>query len=168
MDAILEATQIVNLKHVTSTGTSATGVHDSNHTVSDIYLVHSYQGQRPTLSVYDNKTQVGGGGNTMSFDATQNTMTIKFASTPSNISINEKVKIAGNSAADATLANVNGKSSQLLTLILLLTITINTTGLSFPDDGFTTTETDVYVLSDESESLEAFLKDQITCLRAHK
>ena len=37
-------------------------------------------------------------------------------------------------------------------------ITINTTGLSFPDDGFTLTETDIYVMSDESESVEAFFE----------
>ena len=37
-------------------------------------------------------------------------------------------------------------------------ITINTTGLSFPDDSFTLTETDIYVMSDESESVEAFFE----------
>ena len=37
-------------------------------------------------------------------------------------------------------------------------ITINTTGLSFLDDSFTLTETDIYVMSDESESVEAFFE----------
>ena len=37
-------------------------------------------------------------------------------------------------------------------------ITINTTGLSFPDDSFTLTETDVFVMSDEFESVEAFFE----------
>ena len=46
-----------------------------------------------------------------------------------------------------TVNNVSGNS-----------ITINTTGLSFPDDSFTLTETDIFVLSDESESVEAFFE----------
>ena len=46
-----------------------------------------------------------------------------------------------------TVNNVSGNS-----------ITINTTGLSFPDDSFTLTETDIYVMSDESESVEAFFE----------
>ncbi len=92
MDAILTETQIVNLKHATSSLSTPTTASTS---VTDRFMVYSNQGNRPNLSVYDNKTQVNSTGTTISFDATQNTMTINFASAPSNISINEKIRIAG-------------------------------------------------------------------------
>ena len=156
MDGILTETQIVNLKHATSsTDTPST----ASTSVTDRFMVYSYQGNRPNLSVYDNKTQVNTTGTTVSFDATQNTMTINFASAPSNISINEKIRIAGEfQAADATAAShINGREFTVNN-VSGNAITINTTGLSFPDDSFALTETDVYVMSDESESVEAFFE----------
>jgi len=156
MDGILTETQIVNLKHATSsTDTPST----ASTSVTDRFMVYSYQGNRPNLSVYDNKTQVNTTGTTVSFDATQNTMTINFASAPSNISINEKIRIAGEfQTADATPAShINGREFTVNN-VSGNAITINTTGLSFPDDSFALTETDIYVMSDESESVEAFFE----------
>ena len=156
MDGVLTATQIVNLKHAKSSASTPTTATTS---VTDRYMVYSYQGDRPNLSVYDNKTQVNTTGTTISFDATQNTMTINFASAPSNISINEKIRIGGEfQVADATSAShINGREFTVNN-VSGNSITINTTGLSFPDDSFTLTETDIYVLSDESESVEAFFE----------
>jgi flagellar hook protein FlgE len=156
MDAILTETQIVNVKHATSSTDSPSTASTS---VTDRFMVYSYQGNRPNLSVYDNKTQVNTTGTTVSFDATQNTMTINFASAPSNISINEKIRIAGEfQAGDATPAShINGREFTVNN-VSGNSITINTTGLSFPDDSFTLTETDIYVMSDESESVEAFFE----------
>ena len=72
MDAILERTQIVNLKHATSTAATPTA---GNTTVTDKYMVYSYQGKTPSLSVYDNKTQVSASTSNpailLKFDATQ-------------------------------------------------------------------------------------------------
>ena len=85
--------------------------------VTDRYMVYSYQGKkRPDLSVFDNKTQVNTTGTTVSFDATQNTMTINFAAPPYNISINEKIRIAGEFAtSDAVLRRtLTVVSSQLI------------------------------------------------------
>ncbi|MDB2513475.1 flagellar hook-basal body complex protein [Alphaproteobacteria bacterium] len=159
MDAILTETQIVNLKHLSSTATSPTAPTAADVTASDKFLVYSYQGKRPSLSVYDNKTQVNTTGNTVVFDSTQNTMTINFAAAPSNISINEKIRIGGEfAAADAVAAaNINGREFTVSN-VSGNSITINTTGLSFPDDGFTLTETDIYVMSDQSEDVEAFFE----------
>ena len=156
MDAILTETQIVNLKHATSSAATPTTATTS---VTDRFMVYSNQGNRPNLSVYDNKTQVNTTGTTVSFDATQNTMTINFASAPSNISINEKIRIAGEFVAgDAVPAShINGREFTVNN-VSGNSITINTTGLSFPDDSFTLTETDIFVLSDESESVEAFFE----------
>ena len=156
MDAILTETQIVNLKHATSSLSTPTTASTS---VTDRFMVYSNQGNRPNLSVYDNKTQVNSTGTTISFDATQNTMTINFASAPSNISINEKIRIAGEFVAGdaAPASHINGREFTVNN-VSGNSITINTTGLSFPDDSFTLTETDVFVLSDESESVEAFFE----------
>ncbi len=106
MDAILKSTQIVNLKHAVSTAaTPAAG----NTTVSDKFMVYSYQGKTPSLSVYENKTQVNASTSnpayTVKFDATQNTMTINFGTTTPPITNNGKIRIAGEFlAADATAA----------------------------------------------------------------
>ena len=156
MDGILTSTQIVNIKHATSSAATPTSASTS---VTDRFMVYSYQGKRPDLSVYDNKTQVNTSGTTVSFDATQNTMTINFAAPPSNISINEKIRIAGEFvAADAVPAShINGREFTVNN-VSGNSITINTTGLSFPDDSFTLTETDIYVMSDESEAVEAFFE----------
>jgi len=156
MDAVLDQTQIVNLKHATSTTDTPTAASSS---VTDRFMVYSYQGARPNLSVYDSKTQVNTTGTTLSFDATQNTMTINFASAPANISNNEKIRIAGQfQAGDAVAAShINGREFTVSN-VSGSSITINTTGLSFPDDSFSLTETNVYVMSDESESVEAFFE----------
>ena len=84
-------------------------------------------------------------------------MTINFASAPSNISINEKIRIGGEfQTADAVPAShINGREFTVNN-VSGNSITI-TTGLSFPDDSFALTETDIYVMSDESES-EAFFE----------
>ena len=55
MDAILKSTQIVNLDHYVSTAAAPT---TGNTASSDKFMVYSYQGKTPSLSVYDNKTQV--------------------------------------------------------------------------------------------------------------
>jgi flagellar hook protein FlgE len=156
MDAILNKTQIVNLKHSISTEATPSTASTS---VTDRFMVYSYQGARPNLSVYDNKTQVNTTGSTVSFDATQNTMTINFASAPGNISINEKIRIGGEFAAadDIPASHINGREFTVSN-VSGSSVTINTTGLSFPDDSFALTETDIYVLSDESESVEAFFE----------
>ncbi len=156
MDAVLDQTQIVNLKHATSTADTPTAASSST---ADRFMVYSYQGARPNLSVYDSKTQVNTTGTTVSFDATQNTMTINFASAPANISNNEKIRIAGQfQAGDAVAAShINGREFTVSN-VSGSSITINTTGLSFPDDSFSLTETNVYVMSDESESVEAFFE----------
>jgi hypothetical protein len=90
-------------------------------------------------------------------------MTINFGTTSPPITNNEKIRIGGQFlAADAIAAShINGREFTVTNVDTTTdannkTITINTTGLSFPDDGFTLTEADVYVMSDLSESVEAF------------
>jgi len=162
MDAILTESQIVNLKHlVSSADTPTTG----SVNTEDKFMVYSYQGKKPNLSVYDNKTQVttaGGGASTIVFNSTENTLTVNFgANGTSNISINEKIRIAGDFTNSSALAgsSINGREFTVSNVDAdSNSITINTTGLAFPDDGFTLTETNIFVMSDESEKVEAFFE----------
>ena len=132
-------------------------------------MVYSYQGKTPSLSVYDNKTQVSASTSnpsfTVKFDATQNTMTINFGTTSPPITNNGKIRIGGEfQTADQTAAShINGREFTVTNVDTTTdannkTVTINTTGLSFPDDGFTLTEADIYVMSNQSEKLEAFFE----------
>ncbi len=159
MDAILTETQVVNLKHLTSTADTPT---TGTMAVSDKFMVYSYQGNKPNLSVYDNKTQVNTTGNTIVFNSTENTLTINFgAGGTSNISINEKIRIAGDFSNAGVVADaaINGREFTVSNVDTATnSITINTTGLAFPDDGFTLTESNIFVMSDESEKVEAFFE----------
>ena len=98
----------------------------------------------------------------MVYNATENTMRIYFASDPTNISQNDKVRIAGDFATNEVNADIiNGREFTVNNKVATATppyIEINTTGLNFPDDGFTMTETDLFVLSNESENVEAFFE----------
>jgi flagellar hook protein FlgE len=159
MDAILTESQIVNLKHlVSTTDTPTTG----SVSAEDKFMVYSYQGKKPNLSVYDNKTQVNTTGNTIVFNSTENTLTVQFAAGgTSSISINEKIRIAGDFSSGNVLAAaaINGREFTVSNVDAASnSITINTTGLSFPDDGFSLTENDIFIMSDESEKVEAFFE----------
>jgi len=165
MDGILAETQIVELSHVTSTSTTAAGVTAQNTTATPKYMVYSYQGKTPSLSVYDNRTAVAAGnaGYTVKFDATQNTMTVNFGATLPPISNNEKIRLAGLfPAGEATPAShINGREFTVTNVGVVggdNLVTINTTGLSFPDDGFELTNANIYVMSDQSEKVEAFFE----------
>ena len=159
MDAILTESQIVNLKHLVSSADTPT---TATVAASDKFMVYSYQGKKPNLSVYDNKTQVNTTGNTIVFNSTENTLTINFAAGgTSNISINEKIRIAGDFTNSSALAgaSINGREFTVSNVDSATnSITINTTGLAFPDDGFTLTENNIFVMSDESEIVEAFFE----------
>ena len=164
MDGILEETQIINLSHMTSSIDTPAAAGDT--ALQEKYMVYSYQGKKPNLSVFDNKTQVGlslGQTETVKFNSTENTLTINFgANGVGNISINEKIRIAGDFSSlnlDSAEAAINGREFTVSDVdAASSSITINTTGLSFPDDSFDLTINDLFVMSDESETLEAFFE----------
>ena len=164
MPAIFEKTQIVNFEHTTSTLGSGT-ITGSSLSTEQKSLVYSTYANRPSLSVYDNKQAVdttGAGGNSIIYNATENTMRVYFtnAGSTSNFQQNEKIRIAGNFTNASELTNstmINGREFTINNVTSNF-IEINTTGLDFPDDNFSLAETDLYVLSDESEDVEAFFE----------
>ena len=92
-------------------------------------------------------------------------MTVNFGTTTPPITNNGKIRIAGEFlAADAAAAaHINGREFTVTNVDSTTDannkiVTINTTGLSFPDDGFTLTEADIFVMSNQSEKVEAFFE----------
>ena len=85
MPAIFEKTQIVNFDHTTSSLTSGSITGDTLAT-TEKSLVYSTYADRPSLSVYDNKQMVdttGAGGNSVIYNATENTLRVYFTSASS-------------------------------------------------------------------------------------
>ena len=142
----------------------ADDVTDANMTTNDKHMV--YYGKRPSLNVYDNKTQVNSTGNTVVYNATENTMRIYFASDPTNISQNDKVRIAGDfPTTEANADIINGREFTVNNKVATATppyIEINTTGLNFPDDGFTMTQRRIclYCPRMNPKMLKPFLRGQ--------
>ena len=160
MDAILTETQVVEFRHTQSSATTPT---TSDTTSATNYMVYSYQGAKPSLSVYDNKATLDT-ADTIVYDSTQNTLTVQVIDA-SNISVNENIRIAGNfdttvAAQASAKTHLNGREFSVTAVDTTTnTITINTTGMSFPESGFTVSgNTDIHVMSDESADVEAFFE----------
>ncbi len=171
MPAIFEKTQVVSFDHSTSNATSATGLNNASITKDEKYLVYSMYANRPSLSVYDEQQQVatsGAGTKSVIYDSNQNTLRIFFANSSAmgGFTANEKIRLGGNfttaseladseiiNGREYTINNVNSGSNAADNYI-----EINTTGLDFPDDDFSLAETNLFVMSGESETVEAFFE----------
>ena len=133
--------------------------------VSDKYLVHSYYGARPQLSVYDTITAVAAGSDnqTIEYDGTD---TLKiYVDDASGFTQLETIRVAGNFSDDDIDSGANNLiNGREFTIASIDTtdnyITISTQGLGFETNAQTImfTSTDVHVLSDESTSVEAYFE----------
>ena len=141
-------------------------VNSSNDiSVSDKYLVHSYYGARPQLSVYDTMTAVAAGSDnqTIEYDGTD---TLKiYVDDASGFTQLETIRVAGNFSDDDIDSGANNLiNGREFTIASIDTtdnyITISTQGLGFETNAQTInfTSTDVHVLSDESTSVEAYFE----------
>ena len=184
MEAVFEKTQIIKFDHTTSNATNTVGITGASLTNSEKYMVYSMYANRPSLSVYDDQQQVattGAGTNSVIYNSNQNTLRVYFANTTTpaetsalmgGFAANNKIRLAGDFATPSELADseiINGREFTINNVASGETavtnyIEINTTGLDFPDDDFTLTETDLYVMSDESETVEAFFEGAEKCL----
>ena len=133
--------------------------------VSDKFLVHSYYGARPELSVYDKMTAVAAADDsqTIEYDGTD---TLKiYVDDASGFTQLENIRIAGNFSDDDidSGANnlINGREFTIASIDTTNNfITISTQGLGFETNAQTLmfTSTDVHVLSDESTNVEAYFE----------
>ena len=171
MPAIFEKTQVVSFDHSTSNATSSTDLNNASITKDEKYLVYSMYANRPSLSVYDDQQQVatsGAGTKSVIYDSNQNTLRIFFANSSAmgGFTANEKIRLGGNFTTTSELADseiINGREYTINNVNSGSTaadnyIEINTTGLDFPDDDFSLAETDLFVMSGESETVEAFFE----------
>ena len=171
MPAIFEKTQVVSFDHSTTNASTSSGITNSSISKDEKYLVYSMYANRPSLSVYDDQQQVatsGAGTKSVIYDSNQNTLRIYFANSSAmgGFTSNEKIRLGGNfeiageladsqiiNGREFTINNVNSGSNAADNYI-----EINTTGLDFPDDDFSVAETDLYVMSGESTTVEAFFE----------
>ena len=133
--------------------------------VADKYLVHSYYGSRPQLSVYDTLTAVAAGSDnqTIEYDGTD---TLKiYVDDASGFTQLETIRVAGNFSDDDIDSGadnlINGREFTIASIDTTDNyITISTQGLGFETNAQTVmfTSTDVHVLSDESTSVEAYFE----------
>ena len=171
MPAIFEKTQVVSFDHSTSNATSSSDLNNASITKDEKYLVYSMYANRPSLSVYDDQQQVatsGAGTKSVIYDSNQNTLRIFFANSSAmgGFTANEKIRLGGNFTTTSELADseiINGREYTINNVNSGSTaadnyIEINTTGLDFPDDDFSLAETDLFVMSGESETVEAFFE----------
>ncbi len=157
---ILNQTEIIPITHNT--------INSSNNLVSsNKFMVHSYFGNKPELTVFDSQIVAGDNGNGQSavFNAAENTLTLTLANT-TGLTANSKIRIAGNFATTESAignGNLNGREFTVSNVVNGTTIQINTTGLGFPDTDFTLTSgvaagTSLNVLHTKSTNVEAFFE----------
>ena len=171
MPGIFEKTQVVNFDHTTSSATTTAGITGASLTKDEKYLVYSMYANRPSLSVYDSQQQVatsGAGTKSVIYDSNQNTLRIYFANSTAmgGFTANEKIRLGGDFTIAAELADaeiINGREFTINNVNSGAApadnfIEINVTSLDFPDDDFSLAETDLYVMSGESETVEAFFE----------
>lgn len=156
IDEVLQQTQTIEIDHYEMdevTNEVSTAPH---------YVNYSFYGRRPTLSVYDAKTEVAsnGAGNTIEYDSAQNLLTIELANNNATISAGETIRVAGIFANGTLDDNLNGREFTVLDVVNGSTVRIDTTGLSLPDNSQLETATDIHVLSQQSSDVQAFFEGE--------
>ncbi len=159
---ILTQTEIIPITHNTLDPKDNTGTLKN----STKFMLHSYFGNKPELTVYDSQIVAGdnGAGQSAVFNAAENTLTITLANT-TGLTANSKIRIAGNfTAAESAIgnSNLNGREFTIAN-VTTNTIQINTTGLGFPDTDFNLTSgvaagSALNVLHSKSTNVEAFFE----------
>ena len=157
---ILNQTEIIPITH--NTINSSDALVNTNK-----FMVHSYFGNKPELTVYDSQIAAGdnGSGQSAVFNAAENTLTLTLANT-TGLTANSKIRIAGNFATSESAignGNLNGREFTVSNVVDNKTIQINTTGLGFPDTDFVLTSgvaagTALNVLHSKSTNVEAFFE----------
>ena len=171
MPAIFEQTQVIKFDHTTSNASTPAGINGTSLSKDEKYLVYSMYANRPSLSVYDDQQQVatsGANSKSVIYDSNQNTLRIFFSDQTAmgEFTANERIRLGGNFGNASELADskiINGREYTINNVNSGATpadnfIEINTTGLDFPDDDFSLAETNLFVMSGESETVEAFFE----------
>ena len=157
---------------VAMTVTEATaGVADfvtaSDDNVPSQYMVHSYFGNRPQLSVYTTREALSAssGENFIEYTATQNKLKI-YADDISGFAVGDTIRLSGNFAdGDNNGALLNGRTFEIITSTTVANgrdyVEVSTSGLTLSDNDFEIgydASVDIYALANESTTVEAFFE----------
>jgi flagellar hook protein FlgE len=142
------------------------------------FLSYSYFGDRPTLSVYDKKLALEGvtdgvldeTGNAVVYDNTQNTLTINVPA-EFGIPASSAIRLVGpisNESGDFE-THLNGRELRVFENTLIQpsggtayrSLRIDTSGLNLPESRFELAETDLSILFETSQNLEAFVEGAV-------
>jgi len=120
----------------------------------DRYLAYSYFGDRPTLQVYDNEAILG--SNSISYDPSQNTLTIKLPDSVSSEDFkSSSIRLIGE---DAT-GELNGRELRILETTAAGDLRIDTTGLGLPETISTTVKNaGISLFFNPSQNVEAYFE----------
>ncbi|MDA9937502.1 flagellar hook-basal body complex protein [bacterium] len=143
------------------------------------FLSYSYFGDRPTLSVYDKKLALNGvaggvlnaSGDAVVYDNTQNTLTINV---PADFGIpaSSAIRLVGpitNATGDFE-THLNGRELRVFENSLIepsgggtayRSLRIDTSGLNLPESRFELAETNLSILFETSQNLEAFVEGAV-------
>ena len=142
------------------------------------FLSYSYFGDRPTLSVYDKKLALKGvtdgvlnaSGKAVVYDNTQNTLTINV---PADFGIpaSSAIRLVGpitNATGDFE-THLNGRELRVFENSLIApeggtayrSLRIDTSGLNLPESRFELAETNLSILFETSQNLEAFVEGAV-------
>ena len=118
------------------------------------YLAYSYFGDRPTLQVYDNEAILG--SNSISYDPSQNTLTIKLPDSVSSEDFkSSSIRLIGE---DAT-GELNGRELRILETTAAGDLRIDTTGLGLPETISTTVKNaGISLFFNPSQNVEAYFE----------
>ncbi|MFC7703622.1 flagellar hook-basal body complex protein [Plastorhodobacter daqingensis] len=132
------------------------------------HLVYSTFANRPTLSVYDNRTALSaaGAGNAVTYDPGQNTLTINV---PADFDMGSSptIRLAGTFASDLAATHLNGRELRVFEVVDLVDadgapykrLRVDTTQLGMPDTPFSLAANGaISILSGASEEVEAFFE----------
>jgi flagellar hook-basal body protein len=123
------------------------------------YMMHSYFGEKPTLTVYDKQTAVKSGVD-ITYQANNNILLLPIGENHPDISYYEgkaeqKIMLAGTFSGQASV--LNGRELKIDSVADGF-VRINTSGMGFPEADFEITATNAFILSDESDNVEAFFE----------
>ena len=123
------------------------------------YMMHSYFGEKPTLTVYDKSTAVKSGVD-ITYQANNNILLLPIGESHPDISYYEgkseqKIMLAGSFSGQASV--LNGRELKIDSVADGF-VRINTSGMGFPEADFEITATNAFILSSESENVEAFFE----------
>ncbi len=167
IETILDQTEIITFNHHSATvDVPAAG----DISQDEKYVLYSYYKNRPSLSVFDDRSAVMQDGNsTVNYNAADNTLSIRIQGT-GGVEENETISLGGDFIAseESWGGFLNGQEFTVYNIETDAngndTLYMNITGQSFPETDFSLTtgsangSGQLYVLHDESSDVEAFFE----------